>query len=215
MSKKKKIWQTRYTQYLLAQHFHCWFCFFMGTIKRYRLLPVVFSNREKSKKKKSCSLPLSLFSVTSPSFTLLPPLTALLGSCLKCLLLMFPHLLFLHHSLFSFFKFKWHVWNLVGSVRKGSLTSFKSRVTKNKAFCFTTDCVFSAGVHCNSVCEEGHWGPNCSYSCTCENGGSCSPEDGTCVCAPGYRGTNCRRSKEILYYNTYTFQHKHIVLLLT
>ncbi|PWA23322.1 hypothetical protein CCH79_00018918 [Gambusia affinis] len=49
-------------------------------------------------------------------------------------------------------------------------------------------------VHCDSVCSEGLWGPNCSSSCSCENGGSCSPEDGGCVCAAGYRGTNCRRS---------------------
>ncbi|CAB1338888.1 unnamed protein product [Coregonus sp. 'balchen'] len=37
------------------------------------------------------------------------------------------------------------------------------------------------GVHCDGVCVEGRWGPDCSYSCTCENGGSCSPEDGTCT----------------------------------
>lgn len=69
--------------------------------------------------------------------------------------------------------------------------------------------VFCAGVHCDSVCEEGHWGPNCSYSCTCENGGSCSPEDGTCVCAPGYRGTNCRRSKEALQTQKHISAHTH------
>uniref|UniRef100_A0A3B3WUD0 EGF-like domain-containing protein n=1 Tax=Poecilia mexicana TaxID=48701 RepID=A0A3B3WUD0_9TELE len=40
-----------------------------------------------------------------------------------------------------------------------------------------------AGVHCDSVCSEGLWGPNCSSSCSCENGGSCAPEDGSCVCA--------------------------------
>ncbi|CAB1436171.1 unnamed protein product [Pleuronectes platessa] len=53
-------------------------------------------------------------------------------------------------------------------------------------------------VGCDSVCEEGRWGQNCSSSCTCENGGSCSPEDGSCVCAPGYRGTNCRREWSLL-----------------
>lgn len=52
-----------------------------------------------------------------------------------------------------------------------------------------------AGIHCDNVCPQGFWGPNCSFSCSCQNGGSCSPEDGTCVCAPGYRGTSCKRSE--------------------
>lgn len=52
-----------------------------------------------------------------------------------------------------------------------------------------------AGIHCDNVCPQGFWGPNCSVSCSCQNGGSCSPEDGTCVCAPGYRGTSCKRSE--------------------
>ncbi|KTG31121.1 hypothetical protein cypCar_00045270, partial [Cyprinus carpio] len=50
-------------------------------------------------------------------------------------------------------------------------------------------------IHCDSICPQGFWGPNCSMTCSCQNGGSCSPEDGTCVCAPGYRGTSCKRSK--------------------
>lgn len=56
-------------------------------------------------------------------------------------------------------------------------------------------CNFPAGIHCDNVCPQGFWGPNCSVSCSCQNGGSCSPEDGTCVCAPGYRGTSCKRSE--------------------
>lgn len=51
------------------------------------------------------------------------------------------------------------------------------------------------GIRCDSMCPPGRWGPNCSVSCSCENGGSCSPEDGSCECAPGFRGPLCQRSK--------------------
>lgn len=57
-----------------------------------------------------------------------------------------------------------------------------------------------AGIHCDNVCPQGFWGPNCSFSCSCQNGGSCSPEDGTCVCAPGYRGTSCKRSESFFLF---------------
>lgn len=62
-----------------------------------------------------------------------------------------------------------------------------------------------AGIHCDSVCPQGFWGPNCSVSCSCQNGGSCSPADGTCVCAPGYRGTSCKRSKRSLARSLFHF----------
>lgn len=48
-------------------------------------------------------------------------------------------------------------------------------------------------MHCDSVCSGGHWGPNCSKSCNCMNGASCSPDEGICECAPGYRGNTCQR----------------------
>ncbi|KAF3848711.1 hypothetical protein F7725_015208 [Dissostichus mawsoni] len=54
-------------------------------------------------------------------------------------------------------------------------------------------CHHSTGIHCDSVCAEGRWGPNCSLSCNCRNGASCSPDEGTCECAPGYRDTTCQR----------------------
>lgn len=63
-----------------------------------------------------------------------------------------------------------------------------------------------AGIHCDSVCPQGFWGPNCSVSCSCQNGGSCSPADGTCVCAPGYRGTSCKRSKRSFSFRFFCAQ---------
>lgn len=62
-------------------------------------------------------------------------------------------------------------------------------------FPLTCLCVWSTGIRCDSTCPPGRWGPNCSVSCSCENGGSCSPEDGSCECAPGFRGPLCQRSK--------------------
>lgn len=64
-----------------------------------------------------------------------------------------------------------------------------------------TDAFFRVltGIHCDSICPQGFWGPNCSMTCSCQNGGSCSPEDGTCVCAPGYRGTSCKRSNFLFF----------------
>lgn len=56
-------------------------------------------------------------------------------------------------------------------------------------------CVFLTGIHCDSVCAEGRWGPNCSLSCNCKNGASCSPDEGACECAPGFRGTTCQSSE--------------------
>lgn len=112
----------------------------------------------------------------SPSSDLLPLLIKLVPRSL-CIILSFLFSSGAERSRFDPIK--------VGS-GAGEVRVFVSRVSTR----------LCAGVHCDSVCPDGRWGPNCSYSCTCENGGSCSLEDGTCVCPPGYRGTNCRRGKE-------------------
>lgn len=49
------------------------------------------------------------------------------------------------------------------------------------------------GTRCHLPCSEGFWGANCSNTCTCKNGGTCIPENGNCVCAPGFRGPSCQR----------------------
>lgn len=49
------------------------------------------------------------------------------------------------------------------------------------------------GTRCHLPCPEGFWGANCSNTCTCKNGGTCLPENGNCVCVPGFRGPSCQR----------------------
>ncbi|KAK1329203.1 hypothetical protein QTO34_011383 [Cnephaeus nilssonii] len=49
------------------------------------------------------------------------------------------------------------------------------------------------GTRCHLPCPEGFWGANCSNTCTCKNGGTCIPENGSCVCVPGFRGPSCQR----------------------
>lgn len=49
------------------------------------------------------------------------------------------------------------------------------------------------GARCHLPCPDGFWGANCSKSCTCRNGGTCVPENGNCVCAPGFRGPSCQK----------------------
>ena len=45
------------------------------------------------------------------------------------------------------------------------------------------------GPLCASRCPVGTYGYRCSKNCTnCHNGASCDPVNGTCACAPGYRG---------------------------
>ncbi|KAK2105722.1 Multiple epidermal growth factor-like domains protein 6 [Saguinus oedipus] len=41
------------------------------------------------------------------------------------------------------------------------------------------------------ACPPDTFGKNCSFSCSCQNGGTCDPVTGACRCPPGVSGTNC------------------------
>uniref|UniRef100_A0A1I7XTN8 EGF-like domain-containing protein n=1 Tax=Heterorhabditis bacteriophora TaxID=37862 RepID=A0A1I7XTN8_HETBA len=41
------------------------------------------------------------------------------------------------------------------------------------------------------VCPIGFYGWYCSQSCDCQNGASCEPGDGQCLCRPGFEGDRC------------------------
>lgn len=47
------------------------------------------------------------------------------------------------------------------------------------------------GVDCSIRCPSGTWGFGCNLTCQCLNGGACNTLDGTCTCAPGWRGPKC------------------------
>ncbi|TTF71933.1 Multiple epidermal growth factor-like domains protein 10 [Bagarius yarrelli] len=61
------------------------------------------------------------------------------------------------------------------------------------------------GIHCDSVCAEGRWGPNCSLPCNCyfghrcsqtcpqcmQSNGPCHHVTGQCDCFPGFKGALC------------------------
>jgi hypothetical protein len=48
---------------------------------------------------------------------------------------------------------------------------------------------------CLTICPEGKFGLDCAFNCTCENGGSCDPVNGTCVCGRGWTGKICNQRK--------------------
>ena len=45
--------------------------------------------------------------------------------------------------------------------------------------------------HIISACEDGQYGIDCEYNCTCENGAICDPVTGECTCGMGWQGDSC------------------------
>lgn len=46
-------------------------------------------------------------------------------------------------------------------------------------------------THLTPACPPGRYGKRCSLSCSCANGSSCHPTNGSCLCAPGWHGPRC------------------------
>lgn len=42
-----------------------------------------------------------------------------------------------------------------------------------------------------AACPPDTFGKNCSFSCSCQNGGTCDPVTGACRCPPGVGGAHC------------------------
>lgn len=53
---------------------------------------------------------------------------------------------------------------------------------------------FIIGVRCDSLCDPGRYGSDCSEKCVCENKGSCNQQTGECYCARGWEGEHCENS---------------------
>jgi hypothetical protein len=41
------------------------------------------------------------------------------------------------------------------------------------------------GDFCNKECPRGYYGEGCMSKCSCENGATCAPETGQCICTKG------------------------------
>lgn len=51
------------------------------------------------------------------------------------------------------------------------------------------------------ACPEGKYGTLCNKDCPeCHNGGLCHDITGTCICAPGFNGSNCEKGMQGNWY---------------
>lgn len=48
-------------------------------------------------------------------------------------------------------------------------------------------------LQCFEVCPRDKWGLNCENECSCQNGAACLPNNGTCMCKPGWEGEQCEK----------------------
>lgn len=43
---------------------------------------------------------------------------------------------------------------------------------------------------CDQICPSGRHGDECQSECKCQNGGSCDPHTGQCLCSSGWTVCN-------------------------
>ena len=51
-----------------------------------------------------------------------------------------------------------------------------------------------------AVCSTGKYGPGCTLECKCDNGGSCDPVSGACICSDGWLGATCDHGKSYGFF---------------
>ena len=51
------------------------------------------------------------------------------------------------------------------------------------------------GSSCLEACPTGYYGNNCKSKCLCSNGSLCNNVDGSCDCAPGWTGPQCKQGE--------------------
>lgn len=56
------------------------------------------------------------------------------------------------------------------------------------------------GITCETKCQTGFYGEDCSNQCRCYNNSTCDAQTGGCICNKGWRGPECLDPCEDGYY---------------
>lgn len=56
---------------------------------------------------------------------------------------------------------------------------------------------------CDQICPSGRHGDECQSECKCQNGGSCDPQTGQCLCSSGWTVRDVQILLFLLFLNTF------------
>lgn len=111
---------------------------------------------------------------------------------------------------------EWYVPDYVGHDLPG-----KSTEGWEGGFGMTSAAVVNVALS-PTACPEGTYGRSCSFSCGCQNGGTCDPVSGTCRCPPGVSGDMCQdgqwgqqwgHTKALTFHFAYTVSRAAVRLI--